>query len=498
MVTLGPGDNLTSGVPLGGIGAGKVEVNNKGKLVNLTIANNWSMPIPWMRGFHVMIKPNESSPFFLEYGLPIKKFYVYEPDSMTYTGEYPFAKIEATKGSFKATMEVFSSLIPHNLNDSILPAFGMSVSVDGASDGIIAVSASNITGANEIGRKNESINSGVKFLNPRSNDYDGAKGEVCLLAEDMLETCAQYNLNVRPGVATAEKHWKYTYESDEPWLSIINGESLNDDPHQVLGQWDDPAGVVVSKYTPGKDMKFVFSWYFTGRWVFYPYGHYYHTKFGSAEDVGRYMLREFDRLRIQSRAWHDTLIHKDLPEWLRDAIINSTNILSASSWFDEKGRFSMIEATKNDRQVGSITGLLHEAGSLPILKMFPELEKKFVEQIATNVREDGYVLHDFGILSFDHPTGCSTYPPGRKDLPSTFVLIAYRYASWMNDLEFLREMYPKMMKAIDWELEQDRDGDGLPDLEGQADSSFDAFPHSGRDRLCLLCIHRSSSSDEEI
>ena len=183
MVTLSPGDNLTSGVPLGGIGAGKVEINNKGKLVNLTIANNWSTPIPWMRAFHVMIKPDGSEPFFLEYGLPIKKFYRYEPDSMTYTGEYPFAKVEAKKGSLSATMEVFSSIIPHNLNDSILPAFGMSLKVNGGSDGIVAVSASNIAGTNVIGRKNERINNGIKFLNHRSNDYDGAKGETCLVSE---------------------------------------------------------------------------------------------------------------------------------------------------------------------------------------------------------------------------------------------------------------------------------------------------------------------------
>ena len=67
-------------------------------------------------------------------------------------------------------------------------------------------------------------------------------------------------------------------------------------------------------------------------------------------------------------------------------------------------------------------------------------------------------------LVFSHlttPRVAGTYPPGRKDLPSTFVLIVYRYASWMNDLAFLKEMYPKMMIAIEWELKEDRDGDGL-------------------------------------
>jgi non-lysosomal glucosylceramidase len=481
VVTLGPGDKLLSGVPLGGIGAGKVEINNKGKMVNLTFLNNWSFPIPIMRAFHVLVRPDDGEPFFVEYGLPIKKFFRYEPDSMTYTGKYPFATLNAKKGNVEVTMEVFSSIIPHNLEDSVIPAFGMSIKVKGSKGGKIAVSASNNAGTNAIGRANVSVEGGVKFMNAYSNDYDGARGEHCLLAANPAESHTQFNLNVPPGVAWGEALGKYSWESDRPWLSIINGMPFEDDPHEVLGQWDDPAGMVVTKYVDGSEAKYVFSWYTTGKWVFYPYGHYYHNRFKGAEEVGNYMLSEFDRLRRQSREWHDTMVRKDLPEWLRDAIINSTYILSSSTWLDEQGRFSAIEGTKNDRQLGSISGMVYEAGSLPILKMFPELERKFLETSAKYARDDGYVLHDFGILSLDHPTGCSRYPPGRKDECSTFNLLVYRYAKWTNDLQFLRDTYPKMMKALEWDLRQDRDGDGLPDLEGQADSSFDAFPRSGRE-----------------
>src|SRR5580692_244099 len=104
---------VTSGVPLGGIGAGKVEINSKGKMVNLTIANNRSAPTPWMRGFHVLVRPDDSEPFFMESGLPIKEFNRYEPESMSYTGRYPFATLTAKKGAVEATMEVFSPIIPH-------------------------------------------------------------------------------------------------------------------------------------------------------------------------------------------------------------------------------------------------------------------------------------------------------------------------------------------------------------------------------------------------
>src|ERR1700731_4592731 len=38
-----------------------------------------------------------------------------------------------------------------------------------------------------------------------------------------------------------------------------------------------------------------------------------------------------------------------------------------------------------------------------------------------------------------------------------------------------------MLKTLEWDLKQDKDGDGIPDLEGQADTSFDATPIKGKD-----------------
>ena len=481
MVTLRPNDKLTSGVPLGGIGTGKVEINNRGKLVNLTIANNWARPRRRMRGFHVMVSPDDSEPFFIETGLPMKKFHRYEPDSMAYTGRYPFATLTAKKGAVEVTLEAFSPIIPHNLRDSTIPAIGMSLEVDGSKGGRIMVAASNIAGTNLTGRINGAVDGGVKFTNPRSNDHDGRRGELCLLAADPSETHVQYNFDVRPGVALSERTGKLAYETEEPWLSFIRKEDVPDDRHELVGQWEDAGGAVVSEYGRGTQSRYAFSWYFTGRSAIYPYGHFYHTTFDGAEDAGRYILHNFDRLRAESLEWHDTLIRKDLPEWLRDAMINSTYVISSNSWLDERGRFAMLEATSSARQLGAIASFCHETGSLPVLEMFPELEKRFLEMTADNTREDGYIMHDLGVDSLDHPTGGYTYPPGWKDTGSVFVLLAYRDYRRMNDTGFLTKMYPMMMKAIEWLLIQDADGDGLPDPEGDGDGGFDAMVERGRD-----------------
>lgn len=486
MVDYGPNAKLEGGVPFGGIGTGKVEIDNQGKMSNLTIANNWGTPVPSMRGFHVFIKPDDAAPFFIEKSLPIEDFSAYEPDEMTYRGEFPFAILKAKKGSVEATMEVFSSLIPRNLDESTLPALGLSVKVKGSKRGSVAVSVSNIAGTNMIGRANESIEAGIKFVNRRSNDYDGAKGELCLIAESASQKIVQYNINVRPGKALSQNVWKENFENDQPFLSIARGERLiPDNPHEVVGQWDDPAGAVICRYeNEDQEVNYVFSWYFTGRWVLYPYGHYYHNKFRGAEEVARHLLSNYASLRHQSRAWHETLIRNDLPDWLKDAIVNSTYTLFSSTWLDEKGRFALFEGTKVDPMLGTIASFCHEGGSLPLLVMFPELEKTFLNLLGKAARPDGYIPHDLGLYSLDHPTDGTTSPPGWKDLGPSFILLVYRYYKWTKDVQFLKEMYPVMVRTLKWDLNQDKDSDGIPEVEGDGDEGFDTTSIQGKESYC--------------
>lgn len=254
MVKYSSGHRITAGVPLGGIGAGKVEVDNRGKMVNLTIANAWAFPLPQMRGFHVFVKPEEGRPLFLEKEIPIKGFFQYEPEEMEYEGRYPFAWLNARSKGVEVRAEFFLAIVPGNLRDSSLPAFGLAVKVKGSRKGLIAVSASNVLGAglpvhqNPVGRRNERLGEGVRFLNAKALDSDPAKGDVSLISPSPSLIVTQYNLNVRPKIPISERSWKGTYESEEPWGTLIGGGSPKEDVHEVTGLWDDPAGLVASEY----------------------------------------------------------------------------------------------------------------------------------------------------------------------------------------------------------------------------------------------------------
>jgi uncharacterized protein (DUF608 family) len=475
MVIYTSDQGIGSGVPLGGIGAGKIEIDNKGKMVNLTVANNWTFPIKEMLGFHIFIKPDDSEPFFLQRELRFLNLNKLATN-LTYEGKYPFVRISG--GKVNAVMEAFSPIIPSDVLDSSLPAIGISIKVKGSSSGTVAVSISNICGINKIGRYNERVKGGIRTKNSRSNEYDPYNGEMSLISLSPGKIITQYNFHVNRGLEkTLNLH--RLIENEAPWDALLNDKDYPSDDGESQGSYYLPAGLISNRYDKGEELKFVLSWYFNKPWVYYPYRHYYANYFSSSLEVANYFLDNFDILRKKTFEWQENLIDPSLPEWLKDAVINSTYILSSSTWLDEKGRFSIYEAPEIGPMLGTIGGVVYETGSLPIILMFPELEKSFLKMISLSIREDGYVPHDLGTYSLDSPSDGTTAPPKWKDTNTTFILLVYRYYIRTKDKDFLMEMYPTVLKAMEWIIKQDKDNDGLPELDGSCDTGYDCVPMEG-------------------
>ncbi|WP_338602407.1 GH116 family glycosyl hydrolase [Sulfolobus tengchongensis] len=472
MVVYKDTNRIVAGVPLGGIGTGKLEIDNKVRIVNVTIANNWGNPIKRLIGFHVFVKPNDESGFLVQKDSGLTRIREFRGE-IIYDGRYPFVFITAKNEKMKINIEAFSPLIPHDLKNSSLPVVGISIRIEGSKNGIIAISMPNIVGSVNIGRVNEKVKDGVVHKNVKANDYDPAKGNTTFISDHVKNTVTQYNLKKRP--SETYNYWINQYENEDPWVKLNNGENISDDPHEVTGQRDDPASIIVSEYTEGEEIRYIYSWYFTGKHVFYPYSHYYENFFKNSTEIAYYFMDNFDELRKKSKAWHEEIKGE---EWLKDAIINSAYILSSNTWLDEKGRFSIYEAPQNCPLMGTI-GTCYEFGSLPVILMFPELEKSFLKLLLSYIRDDGYVPHDLGYHSLDSPIDGTTAPPKWKDMNPTFILLVYRYFKFTRDIEFLKEAYPVLVKVMDWELKQCKDG--LPFLEGEMDNAFDATIIKGHD-----------------
>ena len=462
-----------AGVPLGGIGAGKVELSNDGRLINVTFANNWSRPIRVLEGFHIIVKPHGLDPIIMHCSassLPTLGRYTV---GLLLEGRWPFAWLRATRNGIGIEVEAFTPIIPGNIKDSSLPAVGFTVRAPEGS--LVAFSIPNVVGSSGIGRVNESVKGGVRFRNIRANQYDPFNGELTLITSNPRQVITQYNLiNIKETIRLNK-----LIENEEPLLALINDEAYESDQGEAMGEAYRPAALVASETVNG-EARFVLAWFFNNPWLHYPYRHYYANHYSSSLEVAGYLLDDFNRLRASTLDWQDSLIDPTLPDWLKDAIINSTYILSSSTWLTNNSRFSIFEAPENGPMLGTIAGACYETGSLPILLMFPELEKSFLRQLTNAVRDDGYVPHDLGTYySMDAPSDGTTAPPRWKDTNPTYILLMYRYLMRTSDLGFIREAYPRLIKAFEWILSQDKDGDGVPETEGSGDTGFDVTPITG-------------------
>ena len=132
---------LISGVPLGGIGTGKVEICPDGALHHLTINNNDVFPIDGMPGTFLAVSARSAESKVLkvlqtrsEIASPDMLLNAHEID---YRGLYPRCMVEYASGDLplKIKLTAFSPVIPRFLEASSLPIAFLVFDIVNASSG---------------------------------------------------------------------------------------------------------------------------------------------------------------------------------------------------------------------------------------------------------------------------------------------------------------------------------------------------------------------------
>jgi uncharacterized protein (DUF608 family) len=189
-------------------------------------------------------------------------------------------------------------------------------------------------------------------------------------------------------------------------------------------------------------------------------GRRYANRFDSATAVAEYVAKNFDRLRDQTRLWHDTWYDSTLPRWFLDRTFLNTSILATSTchWF-KSGRFWGWEG------VGCCHGTCAHVWQYAhaVARLFPQLER--------SVRE----MADFGV-SFDPATGAIRFRGEFNDIwaadgQAGRILSAYREHQMSADDAFLKRNWPHIKKALEFLIEQDGNDDGI--LEGKQHNTLD-------------------------
>lgn len=502
MVKYSSSQEVKSGIPLGGIGAGKIEILPNGTLDFITFQNNPHQPISSLRaqeensppkgilGNHFAIRTETVSPPRKNFSCLLQTAQISDYahiEEIQFERLFPFAYLnyKDARLPIKIALCAYSPFILNNTKDSSLPLAFFDFTVENPLAEELKVSLliclANTVGQWVVGRRNR-IEENKRFLslhlsaaNPLRDDH--LFGEILLSIpknKDLSITyLSKWNLQKRPFVLDRDSVNLRAFElfRETGQLPNINlTKAVNAESWVLAG-----ALCVSTSLKPRqtKNIALTYNWYFPKTRNL---SHYYQKNFKNVFNIAHYGLKNKQKFYTQTKKRQEIILHnKRLPSWLKDALINNLYPFVSSSVFSQEGDFCLLEAP----EVCPLTGTLDVRfyGSIATCLFFPELELNELRAFARAQLPDGYIPHDLGRLRMDSPS-LGTTGLFWKDLNSKFVLMAYRDYLWIKNEQFLNSLYASCLLAMEWLIAADKNNDYLPDNEGQ-DTTFDLWPFYG-------------------
>lgn len=225
-----------------------------------------------------------------------------------------------------------------------------------------------------------------------------------------------------------------------------------------------------------KDIKFILAWYYPdakdsdGKFV----GHQYSHWFGNSKDVAVYAAKHWENLAERTGEWQEIIYdNPNLPDGLKDQLVNSLYSLARNTCWLYDGRFSHSESFIGCPITETIVCRFY--GSLATALLFPDLEKNTMRQFMHWQLPDGAIPFAFG----PGERWNSPYYDTQKVLDSAeFVLMAWRDYTLWKDEAWAKEAYPAVQKALRYATSLNKPGEDLPndDLSMQY---YDCWPFHG-------------------
>jgi uncharacterized protein (DUF608 family) len=490
------GAEPVSGVPLGGVGAGKLEFCRDGIFRNITINGNIDTPI-WRSEDTFFAVRAESN------GRASGRIIASEPlhglspmQRLDYDGCYPLATLHATDDDFPLSVEVraAASIIPRNIKDSALPLalFTVRITADSghAANATLAICTENFLGcggslAPSLTERHVFDEGYYECWEERAGNHEsaweqpGAAG-ICFEGgnKEEIRSNGQYILATDSPVSSRLTGWRCA-QDDGVWRQFINAGVL---PGSLGGasSGEQTAGAVAVQVDlqPGesREIRFVFAWYVPHFWQAPgpDYGHYYTRDFSSAAEVAQYGLQHFHRLVAGASEVPALLADSTLPAWLARTLANDAYTFSTVTWFTKDGRFAVNEGpTHMFGCMGTLDQKLY--GSHYYSLFYPELDRTELLGFARTAGPRGGMQHDLGYGHLEQQGKETGWP----DLTSSITILSLKHYQLTGDQTYIDEVYPTLIRGLfDYQLGMDTDGDGIANISGVG-NTFDAERFEG-------------------
>ncbi|MGF1485391.1 MAG: GH116 family glycosyl hydrolase [Opitutales bacterium] len=207
-------------------------------------------------------------------------------------------------------------------------------------------------------------------------------------------------------------------------------------------------------------------------------GHFYANFLKDSADTARYLQKNRRTFQAQTRQFHDAFFDSSLPRYVLEQINSNLTQFTFSSWYTQEGDFGIQEGLLPKERKGPVATIdVGLYGSIATASLFPELDQAMMRAHKRIQRRNGEISH--AVPCNFHIFETTEHVHSRLDLPSQYAILTVRNFFFTKDRAFLEEMWPSVVKALNYvHRERDKDGDGLPDMEGSM-CTYDNFPMYG-------------------
>ncbi len=499
-----------SGLNLGGIGSGGVELRPDGRFHcwNLMNSRPWTQLNP-----HSVAKGNHSYPpiqpevmdtdFFIRIQAPGKRpvyrwlftgngmalstashffrhhkyFFIRSFEAIEYKAEYPFITLNYIDKDLpvKVSLTAWTPFIPRDAKNSSLPGFCLDFSVTNKSDMDLDISLvwqqQNLAGyaCETIEQEHEIINDGalhmVKMTGSKAEPEHDTSGEMTIWAEAQdgqritSIACNPYMQNIIWPIHV-------TGDLEGPLMPPhIDREEMSGNPDVPNKAWL----CVQNNVKPGESSKIRMGlgWFFPHLRSLRatPVGHVYSNWFDNSIDVVKYISTKRDELKARSRILPELLLDSKLPEKFALSLLDQLSTLTKCTQFSEEGRFGLQEG---HGCCAFNTVDVDHYSSFALSTLFPELRKQVLKQQNDLAHPDNGKIHH-GLPGTIEPIpagGGASDGYSRWDCSCQYTLQVYRDCKWAADTEMMKECYPHAKKAMELVAGMDFYGIGLPYIQG--------------------------------
>lgn len=482
---------LGAGVPLGGIGTGRVELLTNGTLGSFSCANNWDVPTFWTEGSFfalwsqagderqaIMLHPPRATG---GYDLPTAK-------AVHYTGRFPKAELqyELDNSPLEVRLRAQGTLTPGSDDLSQLPGatFTFTVTNHGQypAECSLLMSLENLAGQGGYYYVDTS-------WNPHRERFDSVNGAhqdawACDGARGIRFACDRHPRDARERNVFTEyliavegegisQCLGWNVDADQPgfWAQFAMDGTLpmgDADQRGADGAYR-PAGAVAQRRTmaPGESVEitFVLAWYHSGHVTFregHDHGHAYQQAYPSLDAVAGALFTHRKAMAQRVDDWQAIIADSTLPQWLQHKLINNAFPTTTNSVWTADGFFGIHESPTD--MAGAVGTLDQRMASHPFtFAFFPDLDRLELEWFRRCQQPSGEITHMTGNV-FDKLGDADTFfcVMGWPDLSCSFIFQTYRHYLYTGDHAYLGTNFNTYVKALAWIATKDEAGLGLP------------------------------------